>query len=109
MVNEIAVKDSFAFAEEIVHEDGKLFLGSLDVSSFFTDIPLEVTINIYNNLLYNNVDVIEAIMKSEVENILSLATWESYFIFKNIPCKQKDGVAIGSPLGKTFDEKRFAL
>ena len=29
--NEFTVKDSFAFAEEIVHQDSKLFMGSLDV------------------------------------------------------------------------------
>ena len=29
--NEFTVKDSFAFAEEIVYQDSKLFMGSLDV------------------------------------------------------------------------------
>ena len=31
--NAFTVKDSFAFAEEIVHQDSKLFMGSLDVDS----------------------------------------------------------------------------
>ena len=44
--NEFTVKDSFAFVEEIVHQDSKLFMGSLDVDSLFTNIPLEETINI---------------------------------------------------------------
>ena len=61
----IKVKDSFAFAEEIVHQDSKLFMGSLDVESLFTNIPLEETINICTNLLDNNEDVIEGINKSE--------------------------------------------
>ena len=39
--NEFRVKDSFAFAEEIVHQDGKLFMGSLDVDSLFINIPLK--------------------------------------------------------------------
>ena len=52
--NEFTVKDSFAFAEEIVHQDSKLSMGSLDVDSLFTNIPLEETINICTNLLYNN-------------------------------------------------------
>ena len=39
--NELTVKDSFAFAEEIVHQDGKLFMGSLDVDLLFTNIPLK--------------------------------------------------------------------
>ena len=50
--NELTVKDSFAFAEEILHHDGKLFIGSLDFDSLFT----------------NNVDVIEGINKSNFDN-----------------------------------------
>ena len=100
--NEFTVKDSFAFAEEIVHQDGKLFMGSVDVHSLFTNIPLKETINVCTNLLYKNVDVIEGINKSEFENLLSLATQESYFMFIDILYKQKDGVARGSPLGPTM-------
>ena len=37
--NEYMVKDSFAFAEEIVEHDSELFMGSLDVDSLFTNIP----------------------------------------------------------------------
>ena len=100
--NEFTVKDSFAFAEEIVHQDGKLFMGSLDVDSLFTNIPLKDTISICTNLLYKNVDFIECINKSEFENLLSLATQESYFMFNDILYKQKNGVAMGSPLGPTM-------
>ena len=98
----IKVKDSFAFAEDIVHQDSKLFMGSLDADSLSTNIPLEKTINICTNLLYNNEDVIEGINKSEFKNLLSLATQESYFIFNDVLYKQKDGVAMGSPLGPTM-------
>ena len=96
--NEFTVKDSFAFAEEIVHQDGKLFMGSLDVGSVFTNIPLKETMSICTNLLYKNVNVIEGINKSEFENLLSLATQESYFILY----KQKDDAAMGLPLGSTM-------
>ena len=72
--NEFTVKDSFAFAEEIVHQDSKLSMGILDVDSLFTNIPLEETINICTNLLYDNEDVIEGVNKSEFKNLLSLAT-----------------------------------
>ena len=95
--NKLTAKDSFAFAEEIVHHDGKLFIGSLDVDSLFTNIPLKETIS----LVYNNVDVIEGINKSEFENLLNFTTQESYFTCNDILYKQKDGVAMGSPLGST--------
>ena len=59
--NEFTKKDYFASAKKFLHQDAKLFMGSLDVDSLFTNIPLKETINICNNLLYNNVDVIEGI------------------------------------------------
>ena len=55
--NEFTGKDSFAFAEEIVHQGGKIFMGSLEVDSLFTNIPLKETISICTNLLLKNVDV----------------------------------------------------
>ena len=97
----IKVKDSFAFAEDIVHQDSKLFMGSLDADSLSTNIPLEETINICTNLLYNNEDVIEGINKSEFKKLLLLATQESYLVFNDVLYKHKDGVSIGSPLGPT--------
>ena len=53
-------------------------------------------------MLYNNVDVIEGINKSEFESLLSWATQKSYFMFNGILYKQKDGVAMVSGLGPTM-------
>ena len=86
--------------EELVHQDSKLFMGSLDADSLFTSIPIEETIDICTNLLYNNEDIIEGTNKSEFKNLLLQATKKSYFIF-NILYKQKDGMVLGSPLGPT--------
>ena len=55
-------------------------MSSLGDDSLLTNIPLEETINICTNLLYN----IEGINKSEFKNLLSLATQELYFIFNNV-------------------------
>ena len=71
--NEFTVTDSFAFAEEIVHQDSKLSMVSLDVDSLLTNILLEDTINICTSLLYNE-DLIERINNSEFKNLMSLAT-----------------------------------
>ena len=60
-------------------------------------------INICTNLLYNHVDVIEDINKSEFENLLSLATQELYFMFNDILYTQKDSVAMGCPLGTAME------
>ena len=88
-------------AEEIVHQDSKLYMGSLNVDSLFTNITLEETINICTNLIYDNVDVIEGINKLEFKNLLSLATQESYFLFNDVLYKQKDGFTMISPLRLT--------
>ena len=88
--------------KKFVHQDGKRFMGSLDVDSLFTNIPLKETINTCTNLLYKNVDIIEGINKSEFDNLLSLATQELYFTFNDILYKQKNGVALGSSLSHTM-------
>ena len=39
--NDYTVKDSFAFAKEIVEQDSEFFMGSLDVDSIFANIHLK--------------------------------------------------------------------
>ena len=72
---------------------------SLNVDSLFTNIPLDETIEICTNTIYSEQDVIQGINKEEFRNLLSLATEECYFIFNEILYKQKDSVAMVSPLG----------
>ena len=63
--NEFTVKDSFHFAEEIVDQQHNLFMGSLDVDSLFTSIPLEETIEICTNELFKESETIEGLSKTE--------------------------------------------
>ena len=72
-----------------------------NIDLLFTNIPYKETINISTNFLYNNEYGIDGMNKSEFKN-LSLVTQESYFIFSDALYKQKDGVAMGSPLGPTM-------
>ena len=75
-----------------------MFHESLDLELLFTNMPLKEHINTCTNLLYHSEDVIRGINKSEFKNLLSLATQILYFIFNDVLYKQKDGVAMGSPL-----------
>ena len=100
--NEFTVSDSFCFLKEIVEQDSSLVMGSLDVDLLFTNIPLDETIDICTNTIYSEEDVIQGINKEKFRDLLSLATKESYFIFNKVLYKQKDGVAMGSPLGPTL-------
>ena len=82
--NKYTVKDSFKFATEIVEQDSNNFMGSLDIDSLFTNIPLEETIEICTNNLFRNEYIVHGSKKSEFKDLLSLATKESYFIFINL-------------------------
>ena len=95
-INEFAVKDSFSFAKEIVEQEISFYMGSFDVDSLFINIPLEETINISAESIYNQNDIVD------FKELLSLATKELYFLFNEFLYKQIDGVAMGSPLGPTF-------
>ena len=77
-------------------------MASLVVDSLFTNIPLDETINICTESIFNECDTVEGLNKSEFKELLSLATKESYFIFNELLYKQIDGVAMGSPLGPTL-------
>ena len=60
-------------------------------------IPLEET-----STLFGNTERVEGLSKIEFIELLSLATKESYFIFKRKLYKQVDGVTMGSLLGPTL-------
>ena len=98
--NEYTVKDSFQLAEEICEQDPTLCMGSLDVDSLFSNIPLDETIDICVNQLFEN--TVEGFTKSELKQILCLATKECYFLFNGFFYKQIDDVAIDSPLGPSI-------
>ena len=74
-------------------------MGSQDVDSIFANIPLEETIDIYRNTLFENIEKVAGLSKIEFKQLSSLATKESYLIFNGQLYKQVDGVALGSPLG----------
>ena len=77
-------------------------MGSLDIDSLFTNIPLDEIIDICINQLFANADTVEGFTRSELKQLLCLATKESYFIFNGLRYKQADGVAMGSPLGPSL-------
>ena len=108
-INNFTVKDTFSFTSEIIDQDAQLFMGSLDVDSLFTNVPLEDTVNICSDQLFKNVDKVNNLSKEEFKQLLSLATKESYFMFDNECYQQIDGVAMGSPLGPTLANAFFNL
>ena len=72
---------------------------SFDIESLFTNIPLEETVNICVDKLFKNKAKLNNLTKDSFQSLLQLATLNSFFIFDRKYYKQKDGLAMGSPLG----------
>ena len=97
--SEFAVRDTFTFVEEITKIDSKnTFMASFDVKSLFTNIPLEETISIIINELFQNKEVLEVKLensgdivyynRTDFKSFLDLATLENHFIFnEDIYCQ----------------------
>ena len=64
--------------------------------------PLEKTLEICSNTLFENTERNEDLSKLEFKELLSSATKESSFMFNEKLFKQVDGVAMGSPFGLTL-------
>ena len=72
----------------------KKFLVSYDITSLFTNIPLQETIDIAINLISNHNPNL-SITRTE---LFLFATSKTHFIFNSKFYNQIDGVAVGSPL-----------
>ena len=70
---------------------------SFDVTSLFTNIPLEEIINIAIDTIFENSSNVKFTRK-ELQKLFKVATSETHFIFNNEIYDQIDGVSMGSPL-----------
>ena len=77
-------------------------MASFDVQSLFTNIPLNETIDIITNGLFNDSPKFMEFTPNQFKELLEIAVKESPFIFNNKVYMQTDGVAMGSCLGPTF-------
>ena len=77
-------------------------MSSLDITSLFTNIPLDETINICLNESFDKKQCVSNLDRASFEKLLLLAIKESFLIFDKTFYKQLDGVAMGSPLGPTL-------
>ena len=93
------IKDSFTFAktiQDLTTDSDQTFLCSFDISSLFTNIPLEETIQICADSLYES-NLTPPIMDKDVFiELMNIATTSVEFSFNNKIYKQIDGVAMGS-------------
>ena len=91
-------KDSFTFIEEIKQfSTYGTFLIYFDVTSLFTNIPLEETINIATDTVFANCLNIKFTSK-ELQKLLKIATFETHINFNDEIYDQIKDVSMGSPL-----------
>ena len=73
---------------------------SFDAKSLFTFVPLEKTVDITLERIYQQKEIETILTKNEMVNILLLCTRNVHFTFNNEIYIQNNGVTMGSPLAQ---------
>ena len=91
-------KDTFSFVSQIKNANisGK-FMVSYDVTSLFTNIPLQETIDTAINLISNHNPYLNNTIK-ELKKLFHFATSQTHFLYKGKFYNQIDGVTFDFPL-----------
>ena len=101
--NNYSIRNSEHFKERILPQFSDLYMISLDVESLFTNVPVDETIQIILDKLFTDPDtVFNDFNRTDFKKLLQLAVQDTAFIFNGKAYIQKDGMAMGSPLGPTF-------
>ena len=101
--NDYSCKHTFSFVSQIKNANlSKIFLVSYNVTSLFTNIPLQETIDIAINLISNRNPNLNITIK-ELRKHFLFTTSQTHFIFNSKFYNQIDGVAMASPLAPALD------
>ena len=102
--NEHTLKNSYDFFHSITNftHNNPFFLTSFDITSLFTNIPVDQTIDIICDQIFCTTDRYHGFTLGEFKDLLTVACKESFFLFNNVAYQQCDGVQMGSPLGPTL-------
>ncbi|XP_022806126.1 uncharacterized protein LOC111343224 [Stylophora pistillata] len=104
-LNEYTIIDAFSFADEIrthtMNEDD--ILVSYNITALLTSVPLDETIKILVNKAFTddwfNKTYGLNLLQDQLARLLEIAITNQLFQFNGQLYQQKDGVAMGSPLG----------
>ena len=78
------------------------FMASFDIKSLFTNIPPDEAIDIIVNKCFSNASRFHGLTLKQFTNLLSITVKNCHFLFDGKLYHQKNGVAMGSPLGPLF-------
>ena len=93
-INEHTVKDSISFSKEIIDQSPNLFMASCHIQSLFTNIPLDETIEICVDMVFEKKKKLKGMLKRHFKQLLILSVKSSCFLFNDVYYKQIDGVAM---------------
>ena len=77
-------------------------MASFDIESLFTNIPLQETIDLCVENLFQDRTHVDNLSKDSFRELLTRTMSESLILFDQQFYKQHDGVVMGSPLGPTL-------
>ena len=98
VLNDYSCRDTFAFVSQIKNANiSKKFLVPYDVTSVLTNVPIQETIDIAINLIFNHNPNL-TITRKELKKFFLFTTSKTHFIFNSKFYNQIDGIAMGSPL-----------
>ena len=102
--NEHTLKNSYEFKElidKMSFPSGSV-LASFDVTSLFTNVPIEETIDIATSATYEGENAFRNMTKTTFRKMLKICTEDNHFILNNEHYTQFEGFAMGSPLSATM-------
>ena len=97
--SEYTVKSTSDFITEQQNIPNNFKLISFDVTSLFTNVPLDFIIDAILKRIYDKNEVNTNIPKQKMRDLLFLCTKNVHFSYNGDIYIQVDGVAMGSPLG----------
>ena len=102
--NQYTVSNSYEFSKKIsqIKDAEKYHMASFDIENLFTSIPLEETIKICIQKLFQRNTSVIGLTKELFGKLLEHAVMNSFFIFSGKFYKQVEGLGMGLPLGPTF-------
>ena len=97
------IKDTFDFVEKLnkVHPTSSDVLVSFDVNSLFTNIPIDFTINLLLNLVFDGKPKdgkFYGMNKQQLKKMLEWTTKKTVLQFNGSYYEQTNGVAMGTPI-----------
>ena len=97
ILTDYCTQDSFSFLKEVQEVSvSDYFMVSYDVCSVFTNMPLNETIDLAVDIIFDNNQSMN-ITKPQLKKLFVLATSQTHFLLSIEVYDQTDGVAMGSP------------